>query len=528
MSVDERAPDGAPRAAPLRAQELRAAQAYPHPVGPIELVETNTSLIALTGEYAYKIKKPVALEFLDTTTLARRRFLCEEELRLNVRLAPQLYLDVVPIARTPAGLRVGAWGEIVEYAVRMRQFDRTLELSALLERDAVQPAEIAALAVRIARFHEDAARSAARPDFANTAQMRAAVLGNLATLLAHVDGAPAAPELGTLIDWTHDVLHGSARRFEAREADGFVRECHGDLHARNVVRWRGELTPFDCLEFDPRLRWIDVMNDLAFMVMDLTARNRGDLAAVFLNAYLEKTGDYAGVRLLPFYAVYRALVRAMVDALAAEGDAGRRAEHAARSRARIRAAAQFMHPPRPVLVLMHGPSGSGKSWLSERLVPSIAAVRVRSDVERKRIAATASSAAEGLYTPAFNALTYAHLLECAAGCLQGGVSTIVDAAALRRTDRELFRNLAAAMRVPFTIVSCDAARGVLAERILRRQRAAADPSDAGVDVLDVQLASMEPLGEAERRYVVEVATADPRAPDVARTAILAARDAAAP
>ena len=489
-------------APPFAVAELLDPAAYSHPVVTPRLIETNTSRVVLTGAFAYKLKKPVKLEFLDASTLARRRFLCEEERRLNARLAPELYLEVVPIARDERGIHVGGSGTPIEYAVKMRQFDGTQELCALLERGAVEAAEVADLARRVARFHASAPVDVGRPDGVNTVRMRAAVLGNLATLLAHVGEDGTAPELGRLIDWTHDRLERDARRFQDREAAGYVRECHGDLHARNIVRWQGRLIPFDCLEFDPALRWIDVMSDAAFLVMDLTGRSRADLAAVFLDAYLGETGDYAGVASLPFYAVYRALVRAMVDTLAAESRADGREGFSDRARARIRTAAAFASPPPAVLVAMHGPSGSGKSWLSERLVARLGAIRIRSDVERKRLAGASPAA----HDPRTDALTYERLIDGARACLEGGVSAIVDAASLRRADRDRYRALAAAAGVPLVILSCRAGRSVLADRIAARRRSGVDPSDADLAVLDAQLATMEPLGDDERADAVEIAT----------------------
>ncbi len=353
---------------PFRPEELLRAEAFDHPVTDLDVLETNTSWIVLTGRYAYKIKRAVAFDFLDMRTLAQRRFLCEEELRLNRRLAPDLYLAVVAVTRGPEGLRVGGSGEAVEYAVRMLQFDRSQELSALLDRGEVSAAEITAFAARLARFHAAAARTGDTVDFVHTEHLRGAVLGNLAILLSHVDGEFEMPALGSLADWTHDNLDRSMPCFRRREEIGCIRECHGDLHARNIVRWGGELVAFDCLEFDPKLRWIDVMSDVAFLFMDLAARGRSDLAFVFLNEYVGHTGDYDGIRLLPFYAVHRALVRAMVDALAAEQDPRKRRDFARRFQARIDVAVDFVRPRPPILILMHGPSGSGKSWLSERLV----------------------------------------------------------------------------------------------------------------------------------------------------------------
>jgi predicted kinase len=254
------------------------------------------------------------------------------------------------------------------------------------------------------------------------------------------------------------------------------------------------------------------MSDTAFLVMDLVGRSRPDLAAVFLDAYVGDTGDYAGVALLPFYAVYRALVRAMVDTLAAEAGAAGRQAFTDRARARIRTAAGFASPPPAVLVAMHGPSGSGKSWLSERLVARVAAVRIRSDVERKRLAGAAPEARPTARRSAG-----------ARACLEGGVPTILDAASLRRVDRDRYRALAAAAGVPLVILSCRADPAVLAARVAARQRRGADPSDADRGVLETQLATLEPVGADERTDVVEIATAEPGALERAIAAIAGIR-----
>jgi aminoglycoside phosphotransferase family enzyme/predicted kinase len=497
---------------------------YHHPVNRLRVCETNISWVVLTGLYAYKIKKNVRFDFIDASTLAKRHHLCDEELRLNRRLSPALYLDVVPITREPGGLRVDGEGVIVEYAVRMRQFDASQELSALLDHADVDQRELADLGLRLARFHEDAATATFDESFPHTAQLHDAVLGNLATLLCHLDSVAPLPELGCLIDWTHDYLHNCLPQLRMREQRGAIRECHGDLHARNIARWEGQLLPFDCLEFGPHLRWIDVMNDVAFLVMDLTAHGRNDLASAFLNAYLERTGDYDGVRHLPFYSVYRALVRAMVDGLAIEGDAARRREFQDRLRKRVKAAAKHAAQPTPTLFIMHGPSGSGKSWLSEHLAPLLGAVRIRSDVERKRLCDAASSAGctgfeEGLYEPAMSHRTYAHLLECTESCLRGGMNTIVDAAFLKKEDRRLFRDLAARQGVAFIILSCQADSTTLTKRVRERAEARVGPSDAGVEVLEHQLKSQEQLDAGEQMQAIEVETAQSSACEQAVAAI---------
>ena len=502
---------------PFKAEELLTPAAFPHPVTRLEMRQTNISYVILTGPFAYKIKKSVKFEFIDTSTLALRRHLCEEELRLNRRLAADLYLDVVSITRDAAGLRVGGNGEIIDYAVRMKQFEASQELSELLKHGEGTLEEFVGLARRLARFHENAPKASTDTNYPHTRNLRDVVLGNLAILQSHLGADLKLPELAFLSDWIHDCLRDSLPHLRVREALGFIRECHGDLHARNVVRWRGELVPFDCLEFDPKLRWIDVMNDVAFLLMDLTAHDRKDLEFAFLNAYLEDTGDYDGVQHLAFYAVYRALVRAMVDSLGAEMDPTHRQEFQGRLRVRVKTAVAFVKRPTPTLIIMQGLSGSGKSWLSEQLIPRIGAVRIRSDLERKRLAATQASAirdrvsAQRLYDPQFSRRTYARLLECAASCLSAGVNVIVDAAFLVGAERRLFRDFAARKGFSFMIVLCEADRGVLVERIKKREQLHVDPSEADVEVLNWQLQNTEPLSAEERSHVIAVDTTEPDA-----------------
>ncbi len=502
--------------------ELLTPTAFSHPVTRLELRETNISWLILTGPFAYKIKKCVRLDFLDQSTLELRHHLCEEELRLNRRLTADLYLDVNGITRVAGALRMGGPGRAVEYAVRMKQFDPALELAALLDGARVTHEEIDELAERLAEFHVNAPSTPREQDFQHTDDLHATVLGNLAILLSHLDGAPALPDLGALIDWTHDRLHDSTALLRAREQSGFIRECHGDLHAGNIVRWDGRLVPFDCLEFNPKLRWIDVMNDVAFLVMDLTAHERRDLAWSFLNTYLARSGDYTGVRLLPFYAVYRALVRAMVDSLEAQHVPDHRERAFKHLRMRVSTAAEFMHRPPPTLFITHGPSGSGKSWFSERLAETLGAVRIRSDVERRRLtdADSADCGAadsgtggyeQGKYSPVFSRRVYVRLLECAQACLDGGIDTIVDAAFLHAEDRRLFRDLAARRGVRFIILSCIAPREVLMRRVAGRQERHTDPSEAGVEVLARQLQHLEPVGPGEAAHTITIDTVQPHA-----------------
>jgi aminoglycoside phosphotransferase family enzyme/predicted kinase len=501
---------------PTALQALLTPAAYPHATANIELRETHVSWVVLTGPCAYKVKKPVKLDFIDASTLERRRHLCEEELRLNRRFAPEIYLDVVPITTSDGGAAIGGDGTVVDYAVRMQQFAASDELLSLLARDAVHPQQMSALGEFIAQVHLKAEAAPREHAPEQTENLYQAVFGNLAQLLAHLEGADASPRLNSLIDWTHDTAQALEPVLRMREQQGFVRECHGDLHAANIVRLQDRLVPFDCLEFNPDLRWIDVIDDIAFLVMDLVSHERTDLALSLLSRYLEVTGDYDGLRVLPFCAVYRALVRAKVDALTIETVPGRAGEFRKRLQQRIRAASQWTTRERPALILMHGASGSGKSWMSARLVPELPALRIRSDLERKRIAgldarqSAAGDVRKGIYSPEFSHRTYARLAECAEHCLNARFNTIVDASFLEPADRAMFRSLAQRMGVPCYVVSCQADPITLAQRLEERS-AAPDASDADLSVLDKQLREFKPFEAAEQRSVIAVDTSEPHA-----------------
>jgi hypothetical protein len=504
----------------FRIEDLLVAGAYPHPVAHLRLQQTHISWVVLTGLFAYKVNKPVRYAFIDASTLERRRFLCEEELRLNQRFAPDLYLDVVPITRDGGRLKIGGNGEPVEFAVRMHEFDPAQELANRLAHDAITTQDMNAFATRIADSHLRAAVATAQGPFGSFQKARAAMLENFSLLRTHLGDARELQLLDRLAAWTEDSLTRLEPLIQSRRLSGMVRECHGDLHARNIVHWRQQWLPFDCLEFDPELRWIDVMSDVAFLFMDLMSRQRADLAHEFLSRYLEVTGDYEGLRLLPLYAAYLALVRAKVDALGADtaGPEERQALEA-RLAERLATAVRFMDAESPALVIMHGVTGSGKSWLSSRMISAIPAVRIRSDLERKRLAGVAPTGrrvfdvGKGDYTAASRQRTYQRLLECVGYVLDGGRSVIVDATFLDPVHRDMFRALALQQRCRFLIVSCVSDAATLETRLETRTRNRLDPSEATQAVLDQQLRSLQPLTAEEMLQAVNVDTSRPGSAD---------------
>jgi len=486
--------------------------------------ETHISWIYVLDRLAYKFKKALRFDVLDYATLAARRHCCEEEVRLNRRLAPGLYLGVSAVTGGAEPTLDGD-GPALEYAVRMRTFPQQALWSARLDAGSLQPDEIDALALLLARFHADAARAAPDAPWGGAGAVGELGRGDLATVDSLLTGRTNRARLARLARW-HETQIADAQRFERRRADGHVRECHGDLHSGNILSWEGRVDVFDGIEFNDELRWTDVAADLAFIVMDLRFHGRDDLAARLLQGYLAASDDYAGLRLLAFYQARRALVRCKVLLMAA-AEAGPREGAAARASAgRYLALAARTRPRRGALVLMHGYSGSGKSYCAARLAAALGAIHIRSDVERKRLhglAPTAHMAApggQGIYAAAADRATYTRLLQLARAIGAAGLDVVVDAAHLHRWQRQPFQALARELGLAFVIVDLPADDALLRERLRQRALGPPDASDAGSAVLDYQYATAEPLTAAERRHVL---TLDGAAADLpARIGTLAA------
>ncbi len=496
-------------------ESLRQPEAYDHPVGPISVVETHISWVVLTGSYAYKLKKPVNLGFVDFSTLDRRLHFCREELRLNGRLAPDLYLDVVPITGTPQKPRVAGSGIPIEYAVRMRQFPQEALLGQVLARGELTNAHIDQLTADVAAFHSCVAVAGSDTPFGTPERLREPVDETVRFLDSTIQTADFQQKLDRLCDWIEIAFSAHRADFEQRKQEGFVRECHGDMHLGNMILEQGRVVIFDCIEFNDNLRWIDVASEIAFCVMDLEDRKAPRLARRFLNAYLERTGDYAALRVISYYFVYRALVRAKVAAIRLGQDdllADERSRLVDECRQYLELAEASTRPLPRFLAITHGFSGSGKTFVAQSLLEQTAALRVRSDVERKRLfefdplARTSSGLGESIYAADATQRTYARLLELASLVLNAGFPVIVDATFLMRAQREQFRRLAKSLNVRFLILDCRADDDTLNQRVQIRAREEFDASEADLAVLERQRAIAEPLGDDERADVIAIDT----------------------
>lgn len=499
---------------------------YDHDADAVQLIETHISWILLSGTYAYKIKKAVNLGFLDFSTLEKRRFFCGEELRLNRRLAPQLYLDVVPISGTFAEPRLNGAGPAIEYAVKMLRFPQEALLDRMLADGKLTTVQTDAIAREVARFH--AATSSATPEGLGSPEtVHQPVRENFAQIAERAGRLPQGVELDPLRQWSEEEFTRRRADFAARRGQGFVRECHGDLHLGNMAWIDDSPTLFDCIEFNPALRWIDVISDIAFVVMDLHDRGRPDLAQRFLNTYLEQTGDFGGLRLLPYYQCYRAMVRAKVSCIRA-GQAGLTTaqQQAAwkQTSAYLHLAALFTRPTRPWLLITHGYSGSGKTTASQLLLEQTGAIRLRSDVERKRLfglapqARSQSGVNQGLYAPDAHIRTYRRLEQLAQEVLQAGFPVIVDAAFLKRSERDTFRALALELGIPFVILELHATEDELRQRIVQREHLGRDASEATLQVLKLQLHGGEGIAVAEKNWTATVNSGQPMEASLLRLA----------
>lgn len=500
---------------------MRDPALYPDASGPVDLLETHISYVLLAGSHAYKIKKAVDLGFLDFSTLARRRQFCEEELRLNRRLAPDLYQAVVAITGSPQVPRLDGPGEAIEYAVQMQRFPQDALLDRQLSEGRLSAAGIDQLADALADFHGRIARAPPANPFGAPPAVWAPMAQNFDQLRALLPDTNHANRLDPLENWSRQRFNKLSRLLASRSRTGWVRECHGDLHLGNIARVERELHIFDCIEFSPELRWIDVFSEIAFLVMDLEERGRPDYGQRLLNRYLEATGDYRGLPLLDFYKVYRALVRAKICAIRERQQAsaapGPRLGDGERY---LDYAAQVTRPRQPCLVLMHGVAGSGKTWLAGQLPEELGALRIRSDVERKRLRGLAPAArshsgiGQGIYDPATSTATYGQLLELANEILAAGYPVVIDAANLLAWQRTAFRQLAATWRVPFVILDCTAPPAVLQARIAQRQAGGGDASEANEAVLAHQMQTREALSPEEEAYCLHIDTALPLPADL--------------
>ncbi|RMT78861.1 bifunctional aminoglycoside phosphotransferase/ATP-binding protein [Pseudomonas viridiflava] len=478
---------------------------FPHPVGNFQVIETHISWVLLTGPYAYKFKKPVNFGFLDFTTLALREHFCKEELRLNQRLTEDLYIEVIPVTGSVEAPQLGGSGEVIEYALKMRQFSQAGLLSTLQANGELTTHHIDELATQIAEFHLHAPHVTADTEFGSPDSAMAPVLQNFEQIRPLISEKSDLTQLDALQAWAESSFERLKPLMARRKAEGFIRECHGDIHLGNATLIEGKVVLFDCIEFNEPFRKTDVYADTGFLAMDLEDRGLKSLSRRLVSQYLEKTGDYEGLELLNFYKAYRAMVRAKVALFSqsADADGVQRAATLRQYRNYANLAESYSAIPSRFMVITHGVSAVGKSHVAMRLVDALGAIRLRSDVERKRLFADQNTA---LYGEQASSATYDRLHELAGKVLRAGFGVVIDATYLKHEQRVAAAKVAETTGVPFLILDCEAPDAVIEGWLEQRQAQNTDPSDATMDVIKAQQASREPLTAEEVICSKHVAT----------------------
>ncbi|UKO96655.1 bifunctional aminoglycoside phosphotransferase/ATP-binding protein [Nostoc sp. UHCC 0870] len=489
---------------PALIQQMLQPGFYPHPVQePIQLIQTHVSYVLLTGDYAYKLKKPVNFGFLDFSTLEKRQHFCQEELRLNKRGAAELYLEVLPITLEGEQHILGGTGDPVEYTVKMRQFPQETLLSSLFADDKLKETDLEELGRVVAQYHVKTETNDYIRSFGEVSQIRAAFDENYEQTAKYIGGPQTQAQFDETKAYTERFFAERQELFQRRIQNDYIRECHGDLHLRNICLWQDKILLFDCIEFNEPFRFVDVMFDIAYAVMDLEAQQRPDLSNAYLNTYVEQTGDWEGLEVLPIYLNRQSYVRAKVTSFLLDDPSvpATVKEEASKTAAQYyKLAWEYTKPKQGKLILMSGLSGSGKSTTAKYLARQTGAIHLRSDAVRKHLGGIPlyERGGDDLYTPEMTQKTYARLLNLGIILANQGYTVILDA----KYDKQELRQEAIAQaqkhQLPLQIIYCTAPLEVVRERLVNRT---GDIADATVDLLASQLKQTEPFTDTEKPYV---------------------------
>lgn len=485
-------------------QEMLKPGFYPHPVQePIKLMQTHVSYILLTGNYAYKLKKAVNFGFLDYSTLELREHFCRQELEMNKRGAAEIYLEVLPITQTDNKVELGGSGTTVEYTLKMCQFPQDNLLINLFNQGKLTEKMVEELGKLVAQFHSKCPTNDYVLSFGEVAKVRQAFDENYEQTAKYIGLAQTQEQFEATKDFTDNFFATKAEVLANRIKNGWIRECHGDLHLGNICLWHDKILLFDCIEFNEPFRFVDVMYDVAYGVMNFLVGNRPDLANTYLNSYLEESGDWEGLEVLPLYVSRQAYVRAKITSFLLD-DPGVPA--ADKEQAKITASQYYKMAldctklGQGSLIIMSGVSGSGKSTVAKKIARQSNAIHIRSDAVRKHLAGVSLTerGGEELYTPEMTEKTYGRLLELGILLASAGYAVILDAKYDRQSLRQPVIAAAEKHHLPLQILHCTAPEQILRDRLNSRT---GDVSDATANLLASQLANTESFTEEEKVFV---------------------------
>jgi aminoglycoside phosphotransferase family enzyme/predicted kinase len=539
-------------------EALHNPACYPHPIDTsIKVIETQVSWVILTGDYVYKVKKQLDFGFLDFSTLEKRQFYCEEELRLNQRLAPDIYQAVVTISGSIENPVIGnddyrltqqettntsefisgntklknaiastelaaedtphtddqtieitdnSASTVLEYAVRMQQFDPTDGLDKLLQCNQFDPSWINPLAQQLAQFHLCLPTITSNSPWGEPENIWQLVSDNFTHTLNFYKDSQDSQQIALLYEQTTSQFIQLKDLLSDRRRQGFIRECHGDLHLGNITCYKNELRLFDCIEFNLQFRWIDTCSDLAFLLMDLEANDRYSWANIALNRYLEITGDFQALALLNFYKSFRAMVRAKIATFGEQADHGTFIKYL-----ELTQSYQTKSPPK--LIIMHGLSGSGKSHISEQITKSSPTIRLRSETERNRLHKELQKKGKNLqlHSPEINARLSQHLISLTEQVISLGYSVIVDGTFLKQHFRQKYIDVAQKFSIDICILSCQCNEKLMEARLVKGINTRSNDSNFSLDRLAHQRSYQQPLSDQELLLQQQVDTDDDEA-----------------
>ncbi|WP_017306146.1 AAA family ATPase [Spirulina subsalsa] len=488
-------------------EQMQKPEFYPHPVqNIITVMQTHTSCVFLTGDYAYKVKKPVNFGFLDYSTLEKRQHFLGAELTMNQETASDLYLQVLPLTQDGEKLALDGSGEVVDYTLKMRQFPQSVLLSEMLEQGKLLPEHIVELGRVVAEFHKTSKTNDYIESFGEVEQIKRAVDENYQQTESYIGTAQTLEQFTNTKAFTDHFFATQGDLFKQRQKAGKIRECHGDLHLRNICFWQEKVQLFDRIEFNEPFRFVDTFYDVAFAIMDLEARGRKDLGNLFLNTYLEVTADWQGLEVLPLYLSRQAYVRAKVtsfllnDPNIPEAEREKALETAKKY---YKLADDYTKVTPGQIVLMSGLSGAGKTTVARQVAQELKGIHLRSDAVRKHLAGMALNerGSDDIYTPEMNQKTYDQLAEVGIYLASLGYGVVLDG----KYDRLAWRSrlLEQNSRFRVTVVYCSAPLAVLCDRLQQR---VGDISDATVDLLQSQQANFEDFTPMEREHLIEFDT----------------------
>ncbi len=494
--------------------QLLKPSTYPEATRDVKMLQTHISYLFLTDKYVYKIKKPVDYGFLNFTTLDRRRFYCEEEVRLNRRLCPDVYIGVMQIRDSEQGISFQGNGDIIDYAVKMRRLPEDRMLDILLGKNAVDESDIRRIAATIAAFHDTAERSAEIDRYGDISVIRQNWDENFRQVAGFVGITLDRRDLDLISDWVNGFIAGNTRLFSERVAQGRIRDCDGDIHAENICL-EDKVCIFDCIEFNERFRYIDTAADIAFLLMDFDYHGRKSFSDVFVDEYISLSGDTGMAGVLDFYKIYRAFVRGKVESFRLNDPAmgpGEKKSAGERAERHFRLARGYILRKKlaPSVVIFSGLMGTGKSTLAAELSFELGLEQVKSDVVRKLIAGIPITERrldkfnEGIYSRDYTGKTYGRMLEAAENAIRSGRSIVLDASFGKGADREPFRLLADRTGAGYFIINTTCPDEVAKNRLESRILETGEPSDGRRELFQLQKEEFETIADYEgKRFVAD-------------------------